>query len=165
MRNRVAQILLLLGFVFWTSAVTSAYQPSLTPPDLTPLWVGGFLCVLLAFLADSVWFGRLVERVPFFRPPTAAIASVIGKGNALKGMVRKGEGTPLDQAWLDATDAWWKEAEAVVAKHAPLLLPGFQNTVRSDLTYRNVPGWAQDNYGSLQARIAKLSEIQDKLTR
>lgn len=166
MRTRPAQVLLLLGGVQLTAAVTLAYQNQPTPsaPDLSPLWVGGFACIILAFFVDAAWFRDRLQQIPLFWPPTTHVAEVISKGNDLAGRVH-GSANDLDADWIAAVDEWRAEADAVVAKHARWYLPGFRNADRMAGDYANVPAWAQNRYGAMMMWIGKLAELQKLLDR
>ncbi len=162
MRTRPAQVLLLFGGILWTAAVTVAYQSEPPARDLTPLWAGGFLSIALAFTLDSSRLRYLVARLPPFRPVSARFAATIAQGNAL-GMRVLGASDPPDLAWLADVEAWWREADALVAQHARWQLAAFRNTERLALTYPHVPQWAQTHYANLQARIQKLIDLQHRL--
>ena len=164
MRTRPAQVLLLFGGILWTAAVTLAYQSQRPASDLTPLWIGGLLCIVLAFVADSGWLRGQVERLPPLRPVSAHLAEAISLGNALAMRVREASDNQ-DHAWIADVEAWWRQTDVLVAKHAKWQLAAFRNMERLALSYPHVPEWAQTYYGNLQARIEKLSDLLNRLDR
>ena len=161
MRTRPGQVLLLFGGILWTAAVTVTYQTQ-PPPDLTRLWVGGLLCIALAFVTDSAWFRGVVERLPLFRPVSAHLAEAITRGNTLAMRVREAGDDP-DNGWIVDVEAWWRQTDALVAKYAKWQLAAFRNMEGLSLSYPHVPAWAQTYYRNLQTRIEKLIELQKRL--